>query len=128
MKLRSREVTEGIESLPRRALLKAGGLVDEDLERPLVAIANSWNEIVPGHLHLREVGRAVARGVRLAGGTPLEFNTIAICDGIAMGTPGMCYSLPSREVIADSVELMVEAHRFDAVVAVCSCDKIVPGM
>lgn len=128
LKLRSREVTEGIESLPRRALLKAGGLVDEDLGRPLVAIANSWNEIVPGHLHLREVGRAVARGVRLAGGTPLEFNTIAICDGIAMGTPGMCYSLPSREVIADSVELMVEAHRFDAVVAVCSCDKIVPGM
>ncbi len=128
MGLRSKEVTGGVEGLPRRALLKAVGLTDTDLERPLVAIANSWNEIVPGHVHLRELGRAVARGIRSAGGVPLEFNTIAICDGIAMGTKGMCYSLPSREVIADSVELMLEAHRFDAVVAVCSCDKIVPGM
>jgi len=128
LKLRSREVTEGIEAIPRRALLKAVGLTDADFGRPLVAIANSWNEIVPGHIHLRELARAVAEGVRSAGGVPLEFNTIAICDGIAMGTRGMCYSLPSREVIADSVELMVQAHRFDAVVAICSCDKIVPGM
>ncbi len=128
MRLRSKEVTEGDEALPRRALLKAVGLVDEEMDKPLVAIANSWNQIVPGHVHLDEVARAVARGVRAAGAVPLEFNTIAICDGVAMGTEGMFYSLPSREVIADSIELVVQAHRFDAVVAVCSCDKIIPGM
>jgi dihydroxy-acid dehydratase len=108
--------------------LKADGLTDADLERPLIAIANSYNQVVPGHLHLNELAKAVASGIRSAGATPLEFNTIGICDGIAMGTRGMCYSLPSREVIADSLELMLEAHRFDAVVAVASCDKIVPGM
>ncbi|MBC7218514.1 MAG: dihydroxy-acid dehydratase [Hadesarchaea archaeon] len=128
MKLRSREVVAGLESLPRRALLRADGLTDADMERPFVAIANSYNNIVPGHLHLRQLGEAVAAGVREAGGTPFEFNTIGICDGISMGTRGMCYSLPSREIIADSVELMLEAHRFDAVVCVASCDKIVPGM
>ncbi|MDI6642963.1 MAG: dihydroxy-acid dehydratase [Candidatus Hodarchaeaceae archaeon] len=128
MKLRSREVVAGLESLPRRALLKADGLTDADLERPFVAIANSYNNIVPGHLHLRELAEAVAAGIREAGGTPLEFNTIGICDGLAMGTRGMCFSLPSREVIADSVELMLEAHRFDALVGIASCDKIVPGM
>jgi dihydroxy-acid dehydratase len=108
--------------------LKADGLTDEDLKRPLVAIANSWNQVVPGHLHLRELGEAAAAGIREAGATPLEFDTIGICDGIAMGTPGMRYSLPSREVIANTLELMLEAHRFDAVVAISSCDKIVPGM
>ena len=128
MKLRSREVVSGLESLPRRALLKADGLTDADLEKPLIAIANSYNQVVPGHIHLRELGEAAAAGVRAAGATPLEFNTIGICDGIAMGTQGMCFSLPSREVIADSLELMLEAHRFDAVVAIASCDKIVPGM
>jgi dihydroxy-acid dehydratase len=128
MKLRSREVVSGLESLPRRALLKADGLTDADIERPFVAIANSYNNVVPGHIHLRELAAKVAAGIREAGGTPFEFNTIAICDGIAMGTKGMCFSLPSREVIADSVELMLEAHRFDAVVGVASCDKIVPGM
>ena len=128
LKLRSREVVSGLEGLPRRSLLKADGLTDEDLERPLIAIANSWNQVVPGHLHLRELGEAAAAGVREAGATPLEFDTIGICDGIAMGTPGMRYSLPSREVIADTLELMLEAHRFDAVVAISSCDKIVPGM
>ncbi|MCS7131168.1 MAG: dihydroxy-acid dehydratase [Hadesarchaea archaeon] len=128
MKLRSREVVAGLEGLPRRALLKADGLTDDDLKRPLVAIANSYNQIAPGHVHLRELGEAVAAGVRMAGATPLEFNTIAICDGLAQGHIGMCYSLPSREIIADSLELMLEAHRFDAVVAVASCDKIVPGM
>jgi len=128
MKLRSREVVSGLESLPRRALLKADGLTDADLERPLIAIANSYNQVVPGHIHLNELAKAVASGVRSAGATPLEFNTIGICDGIAMGTKGMCYSLPSREVIADSLELMLEAHRFDAVVGIASCDKIVPGM
>ncbi|MGC8816275.1 MAG: dihydroxy-acid dehydratase [Candidatus Hadarchaeum sp.] len=126
--MRSREVVTGLESLPRRALLRADGLSDSDFERPFVAIANSYTNIVPGHLHLRQLGEAVAAGIREAGGTPFEFNTIAICDGISMGTRGMCYSLPSREIIADSVELMLEAHRFDAVVCVASCDKIVPGM
>jgi len=128
MKLRSREVVAGLESLPRRALLKADGLTDADIGRPLIAIANSYNNIVPGHLHLNELAKDIAAGIRAAGGTPFEFNTIGICDGIAMGTPGMCFSLPSREVIADSVELMLEAHRFDAVVGLASCDKIVPGM
>ena len=128
MKLRSREVVAGLESLPRRALLKADGLTDADIERPFVAIANSYTNVVPGHQHLRGVAADVATGIREAGGTPFEFNTIAICDGIAMGTRGMYFSLPSREVIADSVELMLEAHRFDAVVGVASCDKIVPGM
>ena len=128
MKLRSREVVTGLESLPRRALLKADGLTDADIERPFIAIANSYNNVVPGHLHLRELATEAAAGIREAGGTPFEFNTIGICDGLAMGTRGMCFSLPSREVIADSVELMLEAHRFDAVVCIGSCDKIVPGM
>lgn len=128
LKLRSREVVSGLESLPRRALLKADGLTDEDLKRPIIAIANSWNQVVPGHIHLRDLGRAVASGIIEAGGTPLEFDTIGVCDGIAMGTAGMRYSLPSREIIADSLEIMLEAHRFDAVVAIASCDKIVPGM
>jgi len=128
MKLRSREVVTGLEGLPRRALLRADGLSDADIERPFVAIANSYNNIVPGHLHLRQLGEAVATGIREAGGTPFEFNTIGICDGLSMGTRGMCYSLPSREIVADSVELMLEAHRFDAVVCLASCDKIVPGM
>ncbi len=128
MKLRSREVVAGLEGLPRRALLKADGLTDADIARPFIAIANSYNNVVPGHLHLRELAAEVATGIREAGGTPFEFNTIGICDGLAMGTRGMCFSLPSREVIADSVELMLEAHRFDAVVGVASCDKIVPGM
>lgn len=128
VKLRSREVVSGLESLPRRALLKADGLTDADIEKPLIAIANSYNQVVPGHIHLRELGEAAAVGIRAARATPLEFNTIGICDGIAMGTRGMCFSLPSREVIADSLELMLEAHRFDAVVAISSCDKIVPGM
>ncbi|MEM2977735.1 MAG: dihydroxy-acid dehydratase [Candidatus Hadarchaeales archaeon] len=128
MKLRSREVVGGIEGLPKRALLKACGYNDTDLGRPLVAIANSWNRVVPGHVHLRALAEAVAEGVRCAGGTPMEFNTIAICDGICMGTEGMRYSLPSREVIADSLELMLRAYPFDAAVAIASCDKIEPGM
>ncbi|MEM1688929.1 MAG: dihydroxy-acid dehydratase [Candidatus Hadarchaeales archaeon] len=128
MKFRSKEVVEGLESLPRRALLKAVGVTDAEMEKPFVGIANSYTNVVPGHIHLREISRAVAEGVIAGGGIPFEFNTIAICDGIAMGTKGMCYSLPSRELIADSVETMVEAHRFDALICVASCDKIVPGM
>ncbi len=121
-------VTEGPERAPQRSLFKAAGLDDGDLSKPLIGIANSWNEIVPGHVHLDKVAEAVKQGVREAGGTPLEFNTIAICDGIAMGHEGMKAPLPSRELIAGSVELMAKAHAFDALVLVTSCDKITPGM
>jgi len=128
MKMRSDTVKKGIDRTPHRALFKAVGLRDEDLKKPLIAIVNSWNEIVPGHLHLRSIADAVKDGVRSAGGTPLEFNTIAVCDGIAMAHEGMRYSLPSRELIADSIELMIQAHCFDAMVCIGSCDKIIPGM
>jgi len=125
---RSAAVLDGIDWTLHRALLKADGLSDEDLELPLIAIANSWNEIVPGHKHLREISETVKAGVWRAGGVPLEFNTIAVCDGLAMMHRGMRYSLPSREIIAASVETMIEAHGFDAMVMICSCDKTVPGM
>ncbi|MEM3372312.1 MAG: dihydroxy-acid dehydratase [Candidatus Korarchaeum sp.] len=128
LRWRSRLVTEGPERAPQRSLFRAAGLDDDDLSRPLIGIANSWNEVVPGHMHLDRVARAVKEGVREAGGTPLEFNTIAICDGIAMGHEGMKAPLPSREVIAASVELMARAHAFDALVLISSCDKITPGM
>ena len=127
-KLRSDKVKKGIERLPHRALFKAAGLTDSDLEKPLIAVANSWNEIIPGHVHLDKLAEAVKQGVREGGGTPLEFNTIGICDGIAMGHEGMRTPLPSREIIAASVELMIEAHQFDAMVAIAACDKIEPGM
>ncbi|MEM2602457.1 MAG: dihydroxy-acid dehydratase [Candidatus Bathyarchaeia archaeon] len=123
----SSKMKGGVEAAPRRALLKASGLSDEDISKPLIAIVNSWNEIVPGHVHLRRISEAVKAGVRSNGGTPLEFDTIAICDGIAMGHEGMKYSLFSRDLIADSVEAMVRAHAFDAMVLISSCDKILPG-
>ncbi len=126
-KLRSETVMKGLDRAPNRALLHAVGLSGDDFEKPLVAVVNSWNEIVPGHIHLRQISEAVKSGIRAAGSVPLEFNTIGICDGIAMGHVGMKYSLPSRELIADSIELMVEAHRFDAMVLIPTCDKIVPG-
>ncbi|WP_158854339.1 dihydroxy-acid dehydratase [Halorhabdus sp. CUG00001] len=126
--LRSAEVTEGADRAPHRSLFRAAGLSDEEIHNPHIGIANSWNEIVPGHVHLDELAEYVKEGVREAGGTPLEFNTIAVDDGIAMGHEGMRSSLPSREVIADSVELMANAHQFDGIVALASCDKIVPGM
>ncbi|MEM2909879.1 MAG: dihydroxy-acid dehydratase [Nitrososphaerota archaeon] len=128
LKHRSQQVSKGVERAPHRALLKAMGLTDDEISRPFVAIVNSWNEIVPGHVHLNKLAERVKVGVRRAGGMPFEFNTIAICDGIAMAHEGMRASLPSRDVIADSVELMVMAHRYDAVVAMASCDKIEPGM
>lgn len=128
MKRRSREISDGLEAMPKRALLKASDLKDEDLDKPIVGVANSWNQIVPGHIHLDRLGEKVAEGVREAGGTPLEFQTIGMCDGIGMGTHGMRFSLPSREIITNSLEVMLEGHRFDAVVALASCDKIVPGM
>jgi len=121
-------MTQGVERAPHRSLLKAMGYTDEELRRPLIGIANSFNEIVPGHIHLRTISEAVKAGVRSAGGTPIEFDNIAICDGLAMGHPGMKYSLPSRELIADSCESMATAHPFDGLVFIPNCDKIVPGM
>ena len=126
--MRSDKIKKGIERVPHRALMRAMGLIDEEIDRPFILIANSWNEICPGHVHLDKIAEAVKAGVRMAGGTPLEFNTIAICDGIAMGHEGMRYSLPSRDLIADSVETVVKSYSADGLVCVCSCDKIVPGM
>jgi dihydroxy-acid dehydratase len=126
--MRSHTVTRGLERAPHRSLFWAAGFHPEELERPLVGIVNSANEIVPGHVHLSSIAGAVKSGVRMAGGTPIEFSTIAICDGIAMNHRGMHYSLASREIIADSVEAMAEAHCFDALVLITNCDKITPGM
>ncbi len=126
--LKSREMKEGYLRSPQRSLLYALGLTPEEIDRPLVGIVNSFNEVVPGHMHLRQIAEAVKAGVRLAGGTPLEFPAIAVCDGIAMGHVGMKYSLASRELIADSAETMALAHAFDALVFIPNCDKIVPGM
>jgi dihydroxy-acid dehydratase len=126
--MRSDDVKKGTEKTPHRALLKALGLTDEDMAKPFIGIANSYTNIVPGHIHLRTIAEAVTAGIHAAGGTPFEFNTIAICDGIAMGHEGMRYSLPSRELIADSVELMTQAHRLDGLVLITNCDKITPGM
>jgi len=126
--MRSDVVKKGFERAPHRSLLYASGLTPEDLEKPLIGVVNSYNEIVPGHIHLDKIAEAVKAGVWAAGGTPLSFNVIGVCDGIAMGHPGMRYSLPSRELIADSVETMVIAHGFDGLVFIPNCDKIVPGM
>ena len=126
--MRSDRVKKGLERAPHRSLLKALGLTDEELRRPLIGIANAFNEIVPGHLHLRQIAEAVKAGVRMAGGVPVEFGVIGVCDGIAMNHEGMRYSLVSREIIADSIEIMAQAHAFDALVLVSSCDKITPGM
>ncbi len=126
--MRSDTVKKGFEKAPHRALLRATGLRDEEFGRPFVAIVNSYVDVVPGHVHLQEFGRLVKDAVRAAGGVPFEFNTIGVDDGIAMGHMGMKYSLPSRELIADCVETMLEAHRFDAMVCIPNCDKIVPGM
>ncbi len=128
MQLRSDAIKKGLARAPHRSLLKADGLTDEELDRPLVAVVSSQNEVIPGHLHLGQIAEAVKAGVRMAGGTPLQVNTIGVCDGIAMNHEGMRYSLTSREVIADSVECAVQGHQFDAMVLIPSCDKIVPGM
>jgi dihydroxy-acid dehydratase len=125
---RSDLMTKGPERAPHRSLLRADGFTDWELERPLIGIANSFNEIIPGHMHLDKLVDAVKAGIYAAGGTPLVFNTIGICDGIAMNHEGMKYSLPSRELIADTVETMAVAHPFDGLVLLASCDKIIPGM
>ena len=126
--MRSDLMKKGLEKAPHRSLFKAMGMTDDEIRRPMVGIANSANEIIPGHIHLDKIVEAVKTGVRLAGGTPLEFCTIGVCDGIAMNHEGMKYSLASRELIADSIEVMAVAHPFDALVLVPNCDKIVPGM
>jgi dihydroxy-acid dehydratase len=126
-KHRSAALTDGLDRAPARAMLKAVGFSDEDLARPLVAVANTWIEVMPCNVHLRDLAAEVKRGIREAGGTPIEFNTIAVSDGISMGTEGMKASLVSREVVADSIELVVRGHLFDAVVALCGCDKTIPG-
>jgi len=126
--MRSDQIKKGTEKAPHRALLKSLGLQDDDIAKPLIGIANSYTNIVPGHIHLRIIGEAVKEGILSAGGTPFEFDTIAVCDGIAMGHEGMRYSLPSREIIADSVEIMLQAHSLDGLVMISNCDKITPGM
>ena len=126
--MRSDAIKVGVQRAPHRALLKALGLTDKDLDKPFIGVVNSFTNIVPGHAHLNQVATAVKAGIISAGGVPFEFNTIGICDGIAMGHSGMRYSLPSRELIADSVEVMVQAHRFDGIVMISTCDKITPGM
>ena len=126
--MRSDAIKKGLARAPHRSLLKADGLTDEELERPLIAVISSQNEIIPGHTHLDKIADAVKAGIRMAGGTPLQATTIGVCDGIAMNHDGMHYSLTSREVIADSVECVVQGHAFDGVVLIPSCDKIVPGM
>ena len=126
--MRSNRVKEGAARAPHRSLLKATGLTDAEISRPLIGVANSFNEIVPGHVELRQIADAVKRGVLMAGGTPLEFPAIAVCDGIAMNHEGMRYSLASREIIADSIEIMAKAHGLDGLVLIPNCDKVVPGM
>ena len=126
--MNSDKVKAGVEHAPHRSLLKADGYNDEQMRRPFIGVVNSFNEVAPGHMHLQTIARAVKDGVLAAGGTPMEFNTIGVCDGIAMGHDGMHFSLSSRELIADTIECMVKAHCFDALVIIPNCDKIVPGM
>src|ERR1700744_6305496 len=126
-KHRSRALTEGPARAAARAYLKGIGYDDEALSKPLVAVANTWIETMPCNFHLRALGAKVKEGIRAAGGTPMELNTIAISDGITMGTEGMKASLVSREIIADSIELVVDAHQFDAVIAISGCDKTIPA-
>ena len=127
-RVRSDQIKKGFERAPHRSLLRAAGLKDEDFAKPFIGIANSHIDIIPGHFFLQEYGRIAKDEIRKAGGVPFEFNTIGVDDGIAMGHSGMLYSLPSRELIADSIETMMNAHRLDALVCIPNCDKIVPGM
>src|SRR5450631_4526826 len=127
LKHRSRGITDGRNQSGARAMFKAIGFTDSDLRRPLIGVANTWIETMPCNFHLRELAAKVKDGVRAAGGTPFEFNTIAVSDGITMGTEGMKASLVSREIIADSIELVVRGQAFDGVVALSGCDKTIPG-
>src|ERR1700730_8853863 len=127
LKHRSRGITDGRDRAPARSMFKAIGFTDADLRKPLIGVANTWIETMPCNFHLRALAAKVKEGIRDAGGTPMELNTIAISDGITMGTNGMKASLVSREVIADSIELVCDAHLFDAVIAISGCDKTIPG-
>jgi dihydroxy-acid dehydratase len=126
--MRSNLMKQGLEKYPHRSLLKAMGLTDREIDQPIIGVANSYNEFIPGHIHLDKITQAAKAGVRLAGGTPLEFGVIGVCDGLAMHHVGMKYSLPSRELIADSIEIMATSHPVDGLVLVANCDKIIPGM
>lgn len=126
--MKSDNIKKGPQRAPHRSLLRACGLKDEDFNKPFIGIANSYVEIVPGHIHLRELVEYVKKGIRDAGGIPFEFNTMAICDGIAMNHEGMKYSLPSREIVVSTVESMAKGHSLDGLVLMPSCDKVVPGM
>ncbi|MFO7728946.1 MAG: dihydroxy-acid dehydratase [Desulfonatronovibrio sp.] len=126
--MRSHQMTRGLEKAPHRSLMHALGMTREEMNRPLIGVVNSANEIVPGHINLDKISAAVKAGIRMSGGTPVEFSTIGVCDGLAMNHQGMSFSLPSRELIADSVEIMASAHPFDGLVLIPNCDKIVPGM
>src|SRR5512142_38304 len=126
--MRSDQIKKGFERAPHRSLLRATGLTDADFDKPFVGVANSHVDIIPGHFYLQEYGRIAKDEIRKAGGVPFEFNTIGVDDGIAMGHGGMLFSLPSRELIADSIETMMNAHQLDALVCIPNCDKIVPGM
>jgi len=126
--MRSDTIKKGLQRAPHRSLLRACGVTDEEMDKPFIGVANSFTDIVPGHIHLNEVADAVKQGISEAGGVPFEFNTMAVCDGIAMNHEGMKYSLASREIIADTVESMAMAHQFDALVLIPTCDKVVPGM
>jgi len=126
--MRSDMIKKGIERAPHRALLRAVGCSSDDWDKPFIGVINSFSEIVPGHIHLQTIAKAVKKGIRSRGGVPFEVNTIAVCDGIAMNHSGMKYSLPSRELIADSVEILAQAHAFDGLVFIPNCDKVVPGM
>ncbi|HEY8531052.1 MAG TPA: dihydroxy-acid dehydratase, partial [Limnochorda sp.] len=128
LRRRSDQIKRGVDRAPHRSLLRAAGVREEDFDKPFIAVVNSYVDIVPGHVHLQAFGRLIKEAIREAGGVPFEFNTIAVDDGIAMGHLGMRYSLPSRELIADSVETMITAHWFDGMVCIPNCDKITPGM
>lgn len=126
--MRSDDLKTGEKRAPHRSLLKGLGFINEEMDRPIIGIANSFNEIIPGHVHLKTLVQAVKDGIRNAGGIPMEFNTIGICDGLAMNHIGMKYSLVTRQIIADSIEATAMATPFDAIVFIPNCDKVVPGM
>src|SRR4030042_305486 len=126
--MRSDRIKKGVERAPHRSLLRSLGVSRDSFDKPFIGVVNSFSEVVPGHVHLQAIARAVKEGIRSRGGVPFEVNTIAVCDGIAMNHPGMKYSLPSRELIADSVEILAQAHAFDGLVFIPNCDKVIPGM
>src|SRR4026207_2035554 len=128
MKLQSYTITQGRDRAPARAMLKAIGFTDEDLKKPIIGVASTWIETMPCNYNLRELAGHVKAGIRAGGGTPMEYNTIAISDGVTMGTEGMKASLVSRDLIADSIELVARGHMFDALVTISGCDKTIPGL